>query len=281
MSFLSKWFKPKPATYFAMSQVDPGLACADWIQAVEQGRLEPQAPYVDGIGRLLAPLQFWAHQIGIPRDSNACSVAVESWDGQELLAALPKLAMAGLSLDHMEADRSESIARSNRGHGLWSSMRPQFGHMSPSQRPMLHALIGYDSSRGAGVEAVRLSIQAGADPRSKDAFGVPALALCALHLEPKVGFELWKILVDAGADPCEPFVTNGSAMGGRACVLSRYPNAGKVGEPATPRDLALGPFSLISHFVLEEEARLLAIDLAEELSQEAAPARAASPALRI
>lgn len=247
--------KPTASGFFgAPSLLNPGAlnldeACSRWVEAILARELDPLAPCVDRIGRLTSPLQAWGQMwVGSLRTQSAHP----PWDGRSLIEALPALAQAGLKPDHMQPDRSQQVADSLRGRkGSWTSIEPKFGHMSSSQRPLLHLLIGYDSCRGAGLLAVQAALLSGASPSCRNAFGIPALALCALHPDQELGWDLWRALVDAGADPCEAFISDGSMMGGHASVISHSVSSG---APITPRELALSSASTLGSLLRQHEA---------------------------
>lgn len=245
-------FRRKPAGFFRLSFLQTqeflGAHCTRWAQAVLDGKLDPLAPCVDSVGRLTSPLQFW----GLLWAESHSRRAASPWNGQELIDALPALSKAGLPSDHMHADRSSLAAEPlQKRSGLWLPAKPKFEHMSSSQRPLLHILIGYDGRHGAGLAAVQSVLGVGASPSSRDAFGIPALALCAAHTDPDLGWELWRALVAAGADMHEPFVSSGDVMGGWVCMMT---GSASAGFPITPREFALRPQSILGDRLRRQEA---------------------------
>lgn len=254
--------RPMASGFFgAPDALDPDAlnldeACARWAHAILARELDPLAPCVDRIGRLTSPLQAWG-QLWL--GSLGPQSSYPPWDGKSLIEALPALAKAGLKPDHMQPGRSQQVADGLRGRkGFRTSIEPKFGHMSSSQRPLLHLLIGYDSNRGAGLLAVQAALLSGASPSSLNAFGIPALALCALHPDQELGWDLWRALVDAGADPCEAFISDGNMMGGHASVISHSVSSG---SPITPRELALSRASTLGIKLRQQEAQKEAEDL--------------------
>lgn len=243
----------RPRTHFEASSLDPDFkrAFSLWLSQIESGALAPRAPaltaegLLGGLDGMIPPLQFWILRAG--RDEAAIDL---------FLAALPRLGRLGLPIDHFEA----TPARGRR--------EPHF-----SRRPISHLAMGVDRSPLFHLSVLGRLLELGADPNSRDAFGVPLLALCSLDGDPERAIASWRLLTESGADPLLPIATepllNGPRVGHSGNFVGQMYELAERPELFNPRAVAR---ARAQRGVPELFESVLALEAKAELDADLGPA---------